>query len=113
MSVMSVPHASAAASPSLSWDSFRTLLQDQRADCVRQRELALAESVSSMPDAVVVSRAASLLRTIEEIDAALDRIAVGTYGACVTCGRPIPPERLEFRPRAATCVACPQPDDVR
>jgi DnaK suppressor protein len=106
MSVMTVPQAT---TPSVTWDSFLTLLKDQRSDCVRQRELALAESVSSMPDAVVVSRAASLLRTIEEIDAALDRIAAGTYGVCVSCGASIPAERLEFRPRAATCVACPQP----
>jgi RNA polymerase-binding transcription factor DksA len=106
MSATTVPQA--ATAPSTSWDSFLTLLQDQRADCVRQRELALAESVSSMPDAVVVSRAASLLRTIEEIDAALERIAAGTYGVCASCGASIPAERLEFRPRSATCVACPQ-----
>jgi DnaK suppressor protein len=108
MSVTTVPQTATAAAPAVSWDSFLTLLQDQRADCVRQRDLALAESVSPMPDAVVVSRAASLLRTIEEIDAALDRIAAGTYGVCVSCGATIPAERLEFRPRAATCVACPQ-----
>src|SRR3954463_1111300 len=105
MSVMTAPQA--ATDPSVPWASFRALLQDQRADCVRQRELALAESVSSMPDAVVVSRAASLLGTIEEIDAALERIAAGGYGVCVGCGADIPAERLEFRPRAVTCVACP------
>src|SRR5215218_1382736 len=109
MSVMTVPQTSTASAPSDTGDPFLTLLRDQRADCVRQRELALAESVSPVPDAVVVSRAASLQRTIEEIDAALDRIAAGTYGICVGCGTSIPAERLEFRPRAATCVACPQP----
>jgi hypothetical protein len=40
-----------------------------------------------LPDAVVVSRAASLLLTIEEIDAALGRIAAGTYGVYVSGGR--------------------------
>jgi DnaK suppressor protein len=104
---MTTPQA--ATAPSVPDDSFLTLLPDQRADCVRQRQLALADSMSSMPDAVVVSRGASLLQTIEEIDAALDRIAAGTYGVCVGCGASIPPERLEFLPRAATCVACPQP----
>jgi len=43
------------------------------------------------------------------VDAALGRLAAGTYGVCVGCGAGIPPERLEFLPRAATCVACPQP----
>lgn len=91
------------------WDSFRILLQTQRVDCVRQRELALAETVTSVPDAVALSRSASLLRTIDEIDAALDRIAAGTYGMCGHCGDAIPAERLEFRPFAASCVHCQQP----
>jgi DnaK suppressor protein len=53
-----------------------------------------------------MSRAASLLSTVHEIDAALDRIAEGTYGACVHCGIDIPTERLEFRPFTTGCVAC-------
>jgi DnaK suppressor protein len=87
---------------------FRALLEAQRADCVRQRELALAETATSVPDPVAQSRAAGLLRTTEEIDAALARIAAGTYGACVYCGGAIPTERLEFRPFAAGCVSCQQ-----
>jgi RNA polymerase-binding transcription factor DksA len=39
-----------------------------------------------------------------EIDAAEGRIADGTYGQCVVCGRPIPDERLEARPTARTCI---------
>jgi DnaK suppressor protein len=85
---------------------FRVALEEQRADCVRQRELARAESTTSVPDAVAVSRAASLGRTIEEIDAALARIAAGSYGTCTGCGRAIPAARLRLRPFAATCVAC-------
>ncbi|MGY1691395.1 TraR/DksA family transcriptional regulator [Geodermatophilus sp. SYSU D01105] len=88
------------------WAPFRALLETQRADCVRQRELALAETATSTPDPVAVNRAASLLRRIEEIDAALQRIAAGTYGSCVHCGEAIPAERLEFRPFAAGCVSC-------
>ncbi|MGY1704839.1 TraR/DksA family transcriptional regulator [Geodermatophilus sp. SYSU D00697] len=102
--------ATATASPAETRDRapFRILLQTQRADCVRQRELALAETATSMPDPVAVNRAASLARTIEEIDEALRRIAAGTYGRCVRCGDAIPAERLEFRPFAATCVSCQQ-----
>jgi DnaK suppressor protein len=87
-------------------DSFLVLLEGQRADCVRQRELALAEAATSLPDPVALNRAARLALTIEEIDAALHRIAEGTYGRCVQCGVAIPAERLEFRPFAAGCVAC-------
>ena len=96
--------APTTASPD--WAPFRLLLETQRADCVRLRELALAETATSMPDPVTVNRAASLLRTIEEIDAALERIVAGSYGTCVHCGSAVPAERLEFRPFAAACVSC-------
>jgi RNA polymerase-binding transcription factor DksA len=43
---------------------------------------------------------------VGEIDAALARVDAGTYGVCEVCGAPIPPERLEARPAAATCVRC-------
>ncbi len=41
-----------------------------------------------------------------EIDAALERVAAGTYGVCVSCGLPIPVGRLAARPMATMCVAC-------
>jgi RNA polymerase-binding transcription factor DksA len=43
---------------------------------------------------------------MEEIEAALKRIDDGTYGTCVSCGAPIPFERLEILPAADRCVAC-------
>jgi hypothetical protein len=38
---------------------FRTLLETQRADCVHQREEALAECAQSVPDPVAQRRSAS------------------------------------------------------
>jgi len=105
--LQTVPTATAPAATG--WEPFRTLLRRQREDCLRQRELALAETITSHPDLVAVTRAATLLGRIDEIDAALERIAEGTYGICVLCGAAIPVERLEFRPSAVNCVACPQP----
>ena len=49
---------------------------------------------------------ASALKEIAAIDAALGRIAAGTYGICVKCGEPIARKRLEAVPTATTCVAC-------
>ena len=95
-------------SPAGDWADLRVLLEAQRADCTGQRELALAETVTSVPDPVALRRAATLLRTLEEVDAALDRIDAGTYGRCVHCGSAIPRERLEARPFAASCVSCQQ-----
>ena len=40
------------------------------------------------------------------VDAALERLDAGTYGACLWCGDPIAPERLEALPWAAHCIAC-------
>lgn len=45
-------------------------------------------------------------REIERIDAALDRIAIGTYGVCTGCDAEIAPQRLEVLPEAALCLAC-------
>ena len=87
-------------------DRFRTLLESHRADCVQQREEALAECAQSVPDPVAQRRAADLQVTITEIGAALARIDAGTYGRCVTCGADIPEERLELRPFAGRCVTC-------
>ena len=97
---------SATTTPTGRWNAYRLLLEEQRADCVRQRGLALAETATSLPDPVAMSRAARLALTIEEIDAALHRIAEGSYGRCQQCGVDIPAERLEFRPSAAGCVGC-------
>ena len=43
-------------------------------------------------------------RHLGEIEAAIARLADGTYGQCERCGRPIPAGRLEARPTATRCV---------
>jgi DnaK suppressor protein len=43
---------------------------------------------------------------LAEIDAALARVAAGSYGSCGRCGLPIAPERLVARPAATTCITC-------
>ena len=40
------------------------------------------------------------------VDEALARLDDGTFGTCVRCGNPIPPERLEALPWAARCIDC-------
>jgi len=44
---------------------------------------------------------------LTEIAAALARLSAGTYGVCSSCGAELPAGRLEARPTASTCVACP------
>ena len=100
--------ATEAPSPSTTTapERFEVLLESQRDDCLRRRESALAEPIASNLDPVAMSRTATLLHVIAEIDDALARIAAGTYGLCVHCGGAIPEERLEFRPIAPSCVTC-------
>jgi RNA polymerase-binding transcription factor DksA len=43
---------------------------------------------------------------LQEVDDAIARLDAGTYGVCASCGKPIPPARLEVRPFATHCVAC-------
>ena len=54
------------------------------------------------------SQTGALIRQAEqhlvEVDAALGRVAAGTYGVCEACGQAIAPARLEARPTARTCV---------
>ena len=40
------------------------------------------------------------------IDAALQRVADGSYGLCVDCGTPIATARLHANPTAMRCVTC-------
>jgi DnaK suppressor protein len=69
----------------------------------------------SHPDETASRKAGDELRTvlarhdfdeIRQIDAALARIAAGSYGECVDCGDPIVYERLVAAPCAARCVSC-------
>lgn len=41
-----------------------------------------------------------------ELDRALSRIEVGTYGTCARCDKPIHPERLQALPEAPFCLEC-------
>jgi RNA polymerase-binding transcription factor len=43
---------------------------------------------------------------LEAVEAAITRLDDGTYGACLRCGRPIAPERLDALPWAAHCIEC-------
>ena len=43
---------------------------------------------------------------LREIDAAVARVEVGSYGVCESCGGPVGEARLEARPTARRCIAC-------
>lgn len=43
---------------------------------------------------------------LAEVDAALRRVEVGSYGTCERCGAPIAAGRLAARPTARLCITC-------
>lgn len=55
-----------------------------------------------------LSQASALLKQsstgLDQIEAALARLAAGTYGICAVCGEPIAEGRLEARPWTPFCI---------
>ena len=76
--------------------------------------LQIADSVrdledESFADLIVDVGLAEIDRDLEElraIDAALLRVADGSYGVCEVCDKPIDPKRLEITPQALRCIDC-------
>lgn len=45
-------------------------------------------------------------KKIQDIDVALEQIAKGEYGICMSCGEEISPRRMEVRPFSRYCIEC-------
>lgn len=57
-------------------------------------------------DEVLEALGAQELAEVKQIDAALARIADGSYGECVKCGEPIAEARLKLLPATPLCAKC-------
>ena len=78
-------------------------LYAQIADSVRELE------DESFADLIVDVGLAEIDRDLDElraIDAALLRMADGSYGICAACDRPIDVKRLNLTPQALRCIDC-------
>ena len=101
------------------------LLQDPRAALLAERDrlrAGIAEGIVAPGPMTYGSQAAAASQVFEQqrdlalrdhneqhlaaVEAALVRLDDGTYGACLRCGRPIAPERLDALPWAAHCIDC-------
>jgi RNA polymerase-binding protein DksA len=51
--------------------------------------------------------------TLEQVEAALERIQAGVYGKCQHCGKDISPGRLHVLPYADLCVECKQKQEKK
>jgi RNA polymerase-binding transcription factor DksA len=107
------------------FERFRVLLEEERA-----RRLALLPALRADIDAAnsarqdsnvddehdpegatiafELSQASALLKQssagLDQVEAALARLANGTYGTCAVCGGPIADGRLEARPWTPFCI---------
>jgi RNA polymerase-binding transcription factor DksA len=89
-----------------------TLLEDEANALIAEHEMGDVQfdEEGGQGDTMVVERERDLAlsgqarQTIAEIDAALERLTIGTYGYSVVSGRPIPRERLEAIPWAEVLV---------
>lgn len=57
-------------------------------------------------DEVLETLDTSTLDEVKQIQDALDRVNAGSYGVCLSCGKPVGDKRLEAVPHAATCINC-------
>lgn len=64
------------------------------------------QAVEREDDEVLEDLGAAGQQEIRAIEAALGRIADGTYGICVNCGDPIGEDRLDAVPQAPRCRDC-------
>ena len=51
-------------------------------------------------------------RMLEQVEAAIERIPIGTYGICQSCGKSIDMPRLRAVPYAANCIDCARHERV-
>jgi RNA polymerase-binding transcription factor DksA len=85
----------------------------------------------SSPDEIAVERNADMMDEIQQtadrdltlttqalswktavaIHAALDRVAAGSFGICLSCDEPVNERRLNALPWAEQCIACQQRDE--
>jgi DnaK suppressor protein len=72
-------------------------------------ERGFSDSARSTDErARLISVAKALRDNLREVDRALAKMDLGTYGVCERCGQPIAQERLEALPWAILCIACKQ-----
>jgi DnaK suppressor protein len=91
----------------------------ERAERIRDTVRAPDELADTTDQAAMTSTREDLIAenefdadTLQKVERALERIRDGGYGVSEVSGRPIPLERLEAVPWAATLVDEPPPEDA-
>jgi DnaK suppressor protein len=77
----------------------RTVIEDHPQDVV---DLATSYQAKEF----LFSTSTQERRNLQMVEEALQRINVGAFGECISCGREINPKRLEAVPWARHCIEC-------
>ena len=85
-------------------DEHSMALRDQFDDLDPHDDRAVSDWVRDVGIAQVVRDT----RELDEVEAALRRIADESFGECIDCGEAIPLARLRASPSAVRCVPCQQ-----
>jgi DnaK suppressor protein len=75
-----------------------------KVDPTRMGRLSRMDAIQDQAMAIELERRREV--ELARIDAALERLAEGEYGWCVTCGEAIEPKRLELDAATPLCLAC-------
>jgi DnaK suppressor protein len=95
----------------------KTLGAEIQSDIARSRSDSFGAIAGEAPDSGDQAMAALVadtdnaetnrdIRELQELDAAMVRIAEGSYGTCTDCGDDIPIARLRAYPGAMRCITC-------
>jgi len=101
---------------------YRALLEQERASLARQlaelgfggvSDTGLSYDANFADSSQVTAErgeaetlAGELRNSLAEVERALERVAEGTYGTCLRCGKAISSARLEAKPAVTTCIEC-------
>lgn len=92
-----------------------TVEEALREDVVKPGEISSVpthpadQDVEGLDAEIAIAQNEELL--LEQVNAAIERIRVGTYGACQQCGIMISLQRLEAVPYASRCIECARGHD--
>ena len=79
-------------------------------DGVREQLLA---GRARLTDVLGQSQSEQMVRLLEEVDSALERIDHGNFGICEDCHDAVEPERLRDNPLVRVCLGCLTPKQQR